>query len=199
MSEGARVLVTGFSAFPGVPDNPTETLVRALAAEAWTPAGVARLQAMVLPTEYAAGGSLLDATLAALVPTVVVGFGVHATAHEFRIECVARNRIDSVRPDAAGVRPTNRRIRDGGAPTHAPTFDPVDLYEAVRNAGAPVRLSHDAGGYLCNFAFYRIASWARASGHAPRVGFVHVPPVTGDAAHATLLRAAKAAITAAAG
>jgi len=196
MSEGARVLVTGFSAFPGVADNPTEFVVRAIADAHWSPPGAAALRAVVLPTEYDAGGRLLDATLAAFVPTVVLGFGVHAGAAEFRIECVARNRIEAARPDNAGLCPPPRCIEDGAPASVAPTLDPVRLYDAVRAAGAPVRLSHDAGGYLCNFAFWRAAAWARAADHAPRIGFVHVPPATDAAARATLLSAAKAAIAA---
>ncbi len=33
MAEGPRLLITGFGPFPGAPENPTERLVKALAAE----------------------------------------------------------------------------------------------------------------------------------------------------------------------
>jgi len=187
-----RVLVTGFSAFPGVPDNPTERLVAALAADRWQPPGAERAQMLVLKTEYRAAAAALDAALAALDPDVVVSFGVHAAADALRVECVARNRISQARPDDAGAIPP--AAIDDGPPALAGTFAAVPVCEAVRALGVPVRLSHDAGTYLCNYAYYRALRWNAGRGAA--VGFVHVPPAD-VVAPAALRAAAQAAVAAA--
>jgi pyroglutamyl-peptidase len=47
---------------------------------------------------------------------------------------------------------------------------------AARSTGAPARLSHDAGRYLCNFAYWRALECA--GGHdGALVQFVHVPRI----------------------
>lgn len=188
-----RVLVTGFSEFPGVPDNPTERLVGALADDGWRPAAAARAHHLVLKTEYGAAAAALDATLAGFDPDVVVSFGVHGGADALRVECVARNRVSQARADNAGTIPAG--AIDDGPPALAGTFDAVRVCEAVRARGVPVRLSHDAGTYLCNFAYYRALRWG--AGRSRSVGFVHVPPLAVVGLPA-LRAAAVAAVSAAA-
>jgi pyroglutamyl-peptidase len=122
-----------------------------------------------------------------------VGFGVHATAETLRVERVARNRIAGARPDNAGIIPSAVAV-DGGPLALSGTFAAPLVYDRVRAVGVPVRLSHDAGTYLCNYAYYRALHWNRDRGGA--VGFVHVPPAE-IVAVPTLVSAAKAAIEAA--
>ncbi|MGE0746871.1 MAG: hypothetical protein AB7K86_16560 [Rhodospirillales bacterium] len=173
LERAVRLLVTGFSAFPGVPDNPTERLVGALADDDWRPAAAAQAQHLVLKTEYGAAAQALDAALVAFDPDAVVSFGVHGGADSLRVECVARNRVSQARADNAGTIPAG--AIDDGPPAMAGSFDAVRVCEAVRARGVPVRLSHDAGTYLCNFAYYRALRWGAGRGRS--VGFIHVPPL----------------------
>lgn len=168
-----RILLTGFSAFPRAPVNPTEDLVRLIDAERWTPAG-AVLRTAVLPVEYARVPALLGEIGAAFRPDIAIHFGLAETAKGFRLERTARNRSSLNKPDAAGGLPAARAIVRGGRPI--PSRLPLDVIAAVlRERRLPVQLSSNAGEYLCNYTFY-LACGGTQPGYAPAMaGFVHVP------------------------
>src|SRR5690554_802095 len=71
-----RLLVTGFGAFPGAPENPTEALVRALAEEPPARFGAGALRAAVLPTDYRRSWPALRRLYGAFAPDLVVHFGL---------------------------------------------------------------------------------------------------------------------------
>lgn len=149
------ILVTGFGPFPGVPVNPTEALVGALA-------GLfpRHVEPLALPTEWAVLPHL--PALAASVPAVVM-FGVAARRRRISYERLAWPAADDAL-DAEGKRPT-------AAPRHSRrTALPVARLAAqARAAGHNVTVSSDPGRYLCN------AGYAAALSGNPRTLFVHVP------------------------
>jgi pyrrolidone-carboxylate peptidase len=48
--------------------------------------------------------------------------------------------------------------------------------EAISAEGAAVTESHYAGGYLCNFTFYRLMHQIATKHNGLVAGFIHVPP-----------------------
>lgn len=168
------VLVTGFGAFLGVQDNPTETLAHAV--DGAVVAGVP-VVGRVLPVTFAAGPSRAVALARALDARLVVGLGVAASRDRVMVEAVGR-RGCSTSPDTDGV-----VLQDlGDGPDEVPaTLDPARLAALL---GATV--SYDAGGYVCN-------AWAWTVPQALEVPavFVHVPPSGLDA---EVLLAALAAV-----
>jgi pyroglutamyl-peptidase len=99
-------------------------------------------------------------------------FGLAARTKFVRIEIRARNVRSSLLPDASRALPQTGRIRAGG-PSSLPGRAPFAAIVAVgRKSRFPVRLSHNAGRYLCNYAYWRAIE---AAGPAPLVLFVHVP------------------------
>lgn len=170
---GPRILVTGFSAFPRAPVNPTEELIGLIDAQGWAPAG-AVLRTAVLPVEYARVPGLLGEIGAAFRPDIAVHFGLAETAKGFRLERTARNRSSLDKPDAAGRPPPSRTIVRGGGPI-ASGLPLEAIAAALRQRGLPVQFSSNAGEYLCNHTFY-IACGRTQPGYAPAMaGFVHVP------------------------
>jgi len=172
------MLVTGFGPFPGVPENPTEALVGALACEPGF-AGRAVFRFEVLPVEYEAVRPRLAMLGREFSPDIVVHFGVSARAVGFTLERIARNEIAAAKPDNRGALPV-------GGPICARAGDfsstlPLDaIHEALTARGLPVAWSDDAGGYLCNFLFYLSRS-AECPGFAPPMcGFIHVPPLEAE-------------------
>jgi len=172
MSDGPKLLVTGFGPFPGAPVNPTETLMRALQVEAPASFGAADVKAVVLPTDYRRSWAALTRLYARFAPDAVVHFGVSRRCEAIHVERLGRNVVDPNLPDAAGFAPPSGRARRSGPDRLHATLPVAESVAALSAAGFPAAVSDDAGAYVCNATLYR-SLHAEA---APQVGFVHVPP-----------------------
>lgn len=171
-----RILVTGFSVFPGAPVNPTEALVAALRAD--PPAGreVGAFHADVLAVEYASVAGRLSALGLESTPDIAIHFGLAQECAGFRLERVARNTHAEARPDQAGAMPATVAVCAG--PQTLPSTLPLDLIAGrLTAAGLPVQWSDDAGGYLCNTVFTLSVAHACEGLRPAMAGFVHVPPL----------------------
>jgi pyroglutamyl-peptidase len=167
------VLVTGFGPFPGAPFNPTEALVRKLTRLRRPAFADVRLVGHVFRTSYAAVDVELPELLARHRPQVVLMFGLAARTRHVRVETCARNIRSRLLADVAGTMPAAYRL-DPGAPRVRRGRAPFEaLRVAARARGADVRLSHNAGRYLCNYLYWRAAAGGAAGSRA--VVFVHVP------------------------
>ncbi|WP_253379140.1 pyroglutamyl-peptidase I [Notoacmeibacter sp. MSK16QG-6] len=171
--EGAvKILVTGFTAFPGAPDNPTEWLMEALAG--WRPAG-ADIATAILPVDYAAAPRVLEAIGADFRPDIAIHFGLALAATGFRLERLARNLCSSDLPDNAGVSRARQPIIEGASDCIS-TLPNESIAERLASADLPVEWSDDAGGYLCNLVMFHALSERIMPDYAPAMaGFVHVP------------------------
>lgn len=166
-----HILVTGFGPFPGVRKNPSGQLARALARSPRL-RRVARVSALVIPTTYAEIAKL-PRQVARKKPDAVLMFGLAGRARILRIETRGRNRADSKYPDAARKRA--RRVLVPGAPKILKVTAPAAaLLKAARATGVKVRLSSDAGSYVCNAAIFHMLN-ATQGKNAPLVAFVHIP------------------------
>jgi pyroglutamyl-peptidase len=170
------VLLTGFGPFPGAPFNPTAALPVHLAARRRPGlADVTRI-AHVFETSYAAVERGLPALIKRARPDVVLLFGVATRTNYLRIELRARNARSVLFPDADGDRPRAGVIAIGEPGVRAGRAPHRALLAAVRAQRLPARLSHTAGRYLCNFAYWRALAATEGNG-TPLVQFVHVPTV----------------------
>ncbi len=169
------VLIVGFGPFPGQKQNPTGPLVIQLARRRRPAKSEARRIACVLPTTFAAVDDRLVSEIERHRPDVVLMFGLAARTAHLRIEKRARNALSDLFPDAAGKRPIRRLIDRRSAPALVTRARAPALLQAAAKAHVPVRLSHDAGGYICNLAYWRALSFVPADVPSPLVQFVHVP------------------------
>jgi pyroglutamyl-peptidase len=169
-----RVLITGFGPFPRAPFNPSALVARALARRRRPAlAGLVR-QAHVFATEY----GCIDRELPRLFaqgPDVVLMFGLAGRARELRIETRARNATSVLLPDAGKYRPQRGPIELGAPAARRGPAPFARLAGAVRSRGMQVRVSRDAGTYLCNYTYWRALGAAPAN--RPLVLFVHIPLV----------------------
>lgn len=168
------LLVTGFGPFPGAPSNPTQQLVARLARLRRPATAAVRLVTHILRTSYAAVDQQLPLLVEKHQPDAIVMFGVAGRSKAIRIETLARNRVTRVYPDIDRRIPQATSIGPGEGPRRgqAPF---MRLAAAVRASGLAVRLSRDAGTYLCNYGYWH-ALEQRSRGASPRlVVFVHVP------------------------
>jgi pyroglutamyl-peptidase len=169
-----RVLLIGFGPFPGAPFNPSEVLVEALARRRRPALAGIECVTHVFATTYAAVDRDLPKLFAAK-PDVVLIFGLAGRSRELCIETRARNAVSLLFPDASGHRPQHGVISAGRPASLRGNAPFARLLGAVRARAVPVRLSRDAGRYLCNYAYWRTLQ--RVRGARPLVQFVHIPPV----------------------
>ncbi|MEQ1718161.1 MAG: pyroglutamyl-peptidase I [Hyphomicrobium sp.] len=172
--EPARILLTGFGPFPGVPENATGPLVMALAERArrrW-PAHV--FEAGILDTEWTTAPARIAELLERFQPSLALHFGVAREAQGFRLERVARNLCREA-PDAAGCLPATRHILHGGPDVHPVSIDVEHIARRLSHLGLPVALSEDAGAYLCNAVLYHALETAKGLSVPCRAGFIHIP------------------------
>src|SRR5262249_29124464 len=107
-----RLLLTGFGPFPRAPDNPTGSLIKALAPRL-RKAGF-RVSTHVFETTYAAVDRELPRLIKRVKPDALLMFGLANNARGLRVETKARNRIARF-PDASFVMPKSPVIDAGGA------------------------------------------------------------------------------------
>ena len=155
----ARILLTGFEPFGTHRLNPSERVLRPLAAAC---PGGAVVSTRVLPVCYRTGFGPVRDALDTERPDAVVLLGLGAGRSALSFERVAVNRRGSSGPDNAGVRLDGERIEADGPAACFSTLAVDDLVDAVLAAGVPAEASDDAGTFLCNQVLYQtLRHWDR--------------------------------------
>lgn len=168
-----HILATGFSVFPGAPENPTAWAMDELARIGWQPHG-ARLSMRTMPVRFDLWERDYDPLVTALNPDAVIAFGLSAKAKGVTLESTARNAVATDRPDHTGACAQGVCVIDEGTPVFPSALPLAEIEDTLRAAGIPVSHSDDAGDNVCNLVFYRLMTLARAGG--PKIaGFIHVP------------------------
>jgi pyroglutamyl-peptidase len=166
------VLITGFGPFPGAPFNPSGGLALALAKTRRPKFAGVRRVVHVFETSYAAVERDLPRLLEQHRPDIVLMFGFAARTPFVRIEMRARNAVSMLFPDVDGKVREDRAIMPG-APAFLRGRAPfARLLGAARATRAHVRLSLNAGDYLCNYTYWRALEESRSGTLAQ---FVHIP------------------------
>jgi len=188
-----KVLITGFSRFPGAPVNPSGPLALRLAATRRLPG--MPVTALVLPTTWQAASGF-PALLERLAPDVVLMIGLASRRRQVSIELSGRN-ATGLSPDAGRSRPKSRRLQAGAPASRRCTADPAPLLHALRLSGVPAQLSRNAGGYICNALAFRTYGWAGAVNPPHLAVFVHIPyPKLGGIPAARMRRGLEALLVA---
>lgn len=155
-----RTFVTGFLAFGGIVENPSAALAAARG----------RRHAL-LEVAFDAVDEFLDRAAGddSFDRLLMIGVCGHGSLMQF--EQIARNHVGAL-PDVRGHVRGPRAIEPAGPGHVATTLWTGPMCEAMLEI-AHASVSHDAGSYVCNYAYYRAL---RRLPHK-RVGFLHVPPV----------------------
>lgn len=161
------VLLTAFKPFVGRGLNGSETVAKAL--DQRLIAG-ARVHVLILPVHWGEPERQLPLAVAKWKPVLLLGLGEGLPGH-VALERVARNH--AAHPDEASVPAPAILDSSGPATRAARLICDLSWFTATR---VPVRLSDDAGDFLCNSLLY--TALAQPVAHA---GFVHLPPQGGVA------------------
>ncbi len=177
------LLVCGFGAFPGHSVNPSQKIAENLGRRkrAFGLAGI-DLHVAILPVEHFALSLLLSRLFAETSPDAVLLLGVAARRQKLSVEIFARNRVSTLRPDAAGQVAWSRAIVHGAPEFLRGPAPAARLAALARKNGVAAAASRDAGDYLCNESFYLSLLMDR------RACFLHLPDWRGR----SLVRAGRA-------
>jgi pyroglutamyl-peptidase len=168
----ARLLVTGFEPFGGQTVNPSERMVRLIAAAA--PNGSV-VSTRVLPVAYrrafhpvaeALGNERFDGVM-------LLGLGAGRATVDF--ERFGVNWRGGPQPDNDGVRVTGEKIDPTGPAAYFATVPVEELVGACRGAGTPASVSSHAGTFLCNQVLYQSLQYCDRHDLKCHVGFAHLP------------------------
>ncbi|MDG3006157.1 nuclear transport factor 2 family protein [Paludisphaera mucosa] len=166
------ILLTGFEPFgKEKPPNPSWEGIKALDGREWN--GF-RLVARQLPVVWDEPLKRVEALVAELHPAAVFAFG-QGRKDAFTVEGLAR-RDRWPFPDESGAKPRAPAIADGPLAFLA-TSDVERLVKTLAAKGQPVRLSDDAGRYLCEELLYSLEYLKKAGKIRGPVLFCHVPPL----------------------
>jgi pyroglutamyl-peptidase len=154
MSEGLRILITGFGPFPGAPFNPTTPLVKRLIKLRRPALDGVILTGHIFDVTYQAVDRELPELIAQRRPQALLMFGLATRTAHLRIETRARNAVSTRFPDAGGTLARKASIV-GGANAMPFGSHTANLFQAARATGIDARLSRDAGAYLCNYLSWR--------------------------------------------
>jgi pyroglutamyl-peptidase len=158
--------------------NPTETLVRRIAAD--PPPGIA-LATLVLPVAWDRAFAAMAPALEARRPDAVLLLGLAANRDRIEFERFAVNWRSAVLTDEDGTALAGTPIEHGGPAAMIPTADVDALAAAAAATGAPAGTSCHAGTFLCNDTLYRTLRWFERRRAPCAVAFCHLPPVADSA------------------
>ncbi len=156
------ILVTGFGPFGAIEQNPSAALSLALGSEP-------DVYARVLDTSYRRAVRRLEGLINEVNPSYVLSFGVGQSRQGMELERIARNLNDCTLPDMDG----DVRI---GQPI-APGFDNLSPALNIDDIAARLglKVSDDAGGYVCNHLYFSGLCKLADTPMAGRMLFVHIP------------------------
>jgi len=187
------ILVTGFEPFGGETLNASWEAAQRL--EGWR-FGDYTAAARLLPCAYDASVKELIKAIEALRPEAIVMAGQAGRRAVITVERFARNLDDSSAPDNAGVLRRAIRISAAGPDRLEATTSVTAIVHAIRAAGIPVRVSRNAGAFVCNHLYFGALEHLRPLKRPVRAVFMHLPITpeqTAKVARARPLAAATAA------
>jgi pyroglutamyl-peptidase len=167
------ILLTGFEPFgPGRPPNSSWEGVRGLDGREWR--GY-RLVSKQLPCVWGEPLKHLEPLVTELKPAAIFSFGMGG-ADSFAIETRASNQRGS-HPDNNDAQPSQPLIVADGPRERRSTADAQALKGALLGKGQVVRVSTNAGRYLCEECLYTIEHLKATHPEVRMVMFTHVPPL----------------------
>lgn len=165
----ARVLVTGFEPYGGMPSNPAFDAMTALDGDAINGFDIIGKS---LPVSIARIGNVLTELIDEVAPSAVICLGLYPGESAIRIERVGLNLADFRLADNEGVQMSDAPVSGNGPTARWSTLPVRAIEQALLQAGIPVHMSQTAGTYLCNACLYHALMLAKD--HMP-CGFLHLP------------------------
>lgn len=169
-----RILLTGFEPFGKNTVNPSEMVVREIAAVQFEGTVV---DTLVFPVSFERASAMLKQWLAAHPRyDYIISMGVAGNRECLSLERVAINCMDAAGPDNDGFVPQDQPV-DSTAPVAYFTTLPIkQMKEWLMNeTDIPVKVSNTAGTYVCNTLFFSAINDITQQEISTKCGFIHLP------------------------
>jgi pyrrolidone-carboxylate peptidase len=168
------ILMTGFEPFGrSRPPNPSWEGVKQFDGEEWKGFRIVSRQ---LPVVWGAPLEHLTQWIDEFQPVAVFSFG---QGGGYSLETLAENTRGGGR-DNLGEKPIRDQIVVGGASEFSSTLDAEKIAEAIAQRGFRVRISREAGNYLCEECLYSLEHLRNARELDATVMFCHIPPLSNE-------------------
>ena len=168
-----RLLITGFDAFGGSNTNPSWLAVEQLPETV----GDYMLCKLQIPTCYGKAAATVLEKARQFQPDLILCIGLAGRRDAVTPERIAVNIRDAKIADNAGYQAKGERIDPNGPAAYFATVPVEAMAQAIRDAKIPGSVSNTAGCFVCNDTLYTLLHHYR--GTDVKVGFIHVPRMTG--------------------
>jgi len=172
MATWMKILVTGFSSFPGVPVNPCEEVL-AWIAEDYSSTNVFTV---ILPVSYFHSIQLLVQDVLRYSPNFIIEFGVSNRTKIVKLETKAYNARHAKIPDIEGVL-SNKEVIDKDLDydlAQCTKWNVEQMCDALQDQLISHEVSVDPGRYVCNNLYWETM---KRFPNIPTI-FVHIPQIT---------------------
>lgn len=172
----STILLTGFAPFGGSKSNPSQQIAESLHGETFSGAQVVSL---TLPVVMSKDRERLREAIETYQPILVLSLGLASGTTCLDVERFAVNLQIPESDDPSKLLgpnlPQSKIVEDGPNALFS-TLDPEQIAEVIRTeAGVPARAHGYAGSYACNHIFYQALHYAASRGLSYKVGFIHLP------------------------
>jgi len=167
-----KVILTGFGPYGPHKFNPTQDLVREYDGRRF---GDVEVKGLVLPCTYYGAFDVLSGLIDNVSPVAVLSTGLDSHAERLRLEISGWNMMCGKYADADGERPVYEPIENFGKRFYDTNVDNASLAYCLNQAGVPVEMSADAGGFICNSLIYLTSRRIKEEGLPLKNAFVHTP------------------------
>ena len=155
----STILITAFEPFLHYPVNSSEQVARAIGDRS-----ISNIHVEILPVDHVAAAAAITTLLTDLKPATCLALGMAATESAFRIERFGRKCPGLAHFD--------------GVDELEGAWDWDDLTQHLAQSGRPVRLSDDAGRYVCDTTYWTLLDHRRRHGLVHRAAFLHLPALS---------------------
>ncbi len=167
-----KILITGFEKFDDASSNPTQEMLVDLV---YTKALV---KSVVLPVEFEESFAKLQEAIDEFTPDYVLLCGLAGNREHISVEKIGINYINARIPDNKGYQPLDVKISETGDDGYFSTIAVSELACHMQSLGIDLRVSFNAGSYVCNYLLYKTLESLKGS--SIKSTFFHFPPATSD-------------------
>lgn len=170
MSKTSRVLVTGFKPFLGESVNPSEILLEHIKRD--FSVGV---DTVLLPVSFAECFPRLSRVIEQGDYDFIFMLGQAGGRSQVCFERVALNWIETSKPDEDGYTPPQQKIDEREESALFCSLPLSSIVSQLRDQGLPAKVSLSAGGYVCNYLYFRVLQSLKEHKMKAQAVFIHVP------------------------
>ncbi|UOF02921.1 pyroglutamyl-peptidase I [Bdellovibrio reynosensis] len=171
MNNSPQILVTGFQPFLGEKINPSEILLEWIQKD-FASAGV---DTLLLPVSFHEAPELILKKATEKNYDHILMLGQAGGRNKVSFERVALNWTETSHPDEYGFMPQRGKIFEQNAEAFF-TQSPIEIWkDGLIKSGHHVEISLNAGGYVCNYIYYKILHHIQQNNLKSKACFIHVP------------------------